>query len=176
MQVTTLGAHCEPQKPPVSNTALYKDFLHLLCPALFTVQTKQTNTFRYPPSANSSAHRSTHQHICCMEVVLARHVRLQSLRHLLDALDFIQELEDMLVLDAFDPQLPQLVPLAVKQHLTRQEILLHLQRQTRLEINTARQNICSFQNVWNILWWWFANSDKCVLCQLSDEVFNNSIL
>ena len=74
-----------------------------------------------------SGHQSTHQHVCGVEVVLARHVGLQPLRHLLDALDLVQQLEDVLVLDALDPQLPQLVPFAVQQHLAGQEVLLHLQ-------------------------------------------------
>lgn len=30
------------------------------------------------------------------------------------------------MLDALDPQLPQLVPFAVEQHLARQEVFLHL--------------------------------------------------
>lgn len=61
-----------------------------------------------------------------MEVVLAGHIGHQPLGHLLDAFDFIQQLEDVLVLDALDPQLPQLVPFAVEQHLTGQEVLLYL--------------------------------------------------
>lgn len=63
--------------------------------------------------------------------MLAGHVGLQPLRHLLDALDLIQQLEDVLVLDALDPQLPQLVPFAVEQHLTGQEVFLHLQGKKR---------------------------------------------
>lgn len=74
-----------------------------------------------------SCHQSTHQHICGVKVVLACHIGLQPLRHLLDAFDFIQQLEDMLVLNALYPQLPQLVPFAVEQHLTRQEVFFHLQ-------------------------------------------------
>lgn len=62
-----------------------------------------------------------------MKVVLACHIGLQSLRHLLDAFNFIQKLEDVFVFDAFNPQLPQLVPFTVEQHLTRKEVLLHLQ-------------------------------------------------
>lgn len=48
----------------------------------------------------------SHQHVGGVEVVLAGHVGLQSLGHLLDALNLIQQLEDVLVLDALDPQLP----------------------------------------------------------------------
>lgn len=69
---------------------------------------------------------STHQHIRGVEVVLSGHVSLEALGHLLDALNLIQELQNMLVLDALDPKLPQLVPLTVQQHLARQEVLLHL--------------------------------------------------
>lgn len=58
--------------------------------------------------------------------MLAGHVGLQPLWHLLDALDLIQQLEDVLVLDALNPQLPQLVALAVEQHLAGQEVFLHL--------------------------------------------------
>lgn len=74
-----------------------------------------------------SGHYSTHQHIRGMKVVLACHISLQPLRYLLDAFNFIQQLEDVLVLDALNPQLPQLIPFAVEQHLARQEVLLHLQ-------------------------------------------------
>lgn len=62
-----------------------------------------------------------------MKVVFAGHVGLQPLRHLLNAFDFIQQLQDVFVFNAFYPQLPQFVPFAVKQHLTREEVLLHLQ-------------------------------------------------
>lgn len=62
-----------------------------------------------------------------MKVVFACHIGFQPLRHLLDAFNFIQQLEDVLVLDALDPQLPQLVPFAVQQHLAGQEVLLDLQ-------------------------------------------------
>lgn len=66
-----------------------------------------------------------------MKVVLACHVGLQPLRHLLDAFDFIQQLQDVLVLDALYPQLPQLISFAVQQHLTGQEVLLHLKRELK---------------------------------------------
>lgn len=69
----------------------------------------------------------SHQHVGGVEVVLAGHVGLQPLGHLLDALNLIQQLQDVLVLDALDPQLPQLVPFAVEQHLAGQEVFLHLQ-------------------------------------------------
>lgn len=92
-------------------------------------------------SNQTSGDQVTHQHICGMEVVLACHVGLQPLRHLLDALDFIQQLEDVLVLDPLYPQLPQLVPFAVQQHLTWQEVLLHLQK-------GARQNSCTTGGVY----------------------------
>lgn len=68
-----------------------------------------------------------------MEVVLAGHICPQELRHLLDALNFIQKLENMLVLNPFDPQLSQLIPFAVEEHLTREEVLLYLLRKGRYE-------------------------------------------
>lgn len=45
----------------------------------------------------------TYQHVCGMEVVLAGHIGPQQLRHLLDAFNFIQKLENMLVLNPLDP-------------------------------------------------------------------------
>lgn len=63
-----------------------------------------------------------------MQVVLAGHGHLQPLRHLLDALDLVQQLQHVFVLDALDPQLAQLVPLAVQQHLAGKQVLLHLHR------------------------------------------------
>lgn len=63
-----------------------------------------------------------------MEVVLAGHICLQQLRHLLDAFNFIQKLENVLVLNPLDPQLSQLIPFTVEQHLAREEVLLHLLR------------------------------------------------
>lgn len=66
-----------------------------------------------------------------MEVVLAGHICPQQLRHLLDALNFIQKLENMLVLNSLDPQLSQLIPFTVEQHFTREEVLLHLLRKWR---------------------------------------------
>lgn len=68
-----------------------------------------------------------------MEVVLAGHIRLQQLRHLFDAFDFIQKLENMLVLNPLDPQLSQLISFTVEQHLTRKEVLLHLLSKDRHE-------------------------------------------
>lgn len=70
---------------------------------------------------------SSHQHVGGTEVVLARHALFQLLRHLLDILNFIQQVQDMLMFNSFDPQLPKLVPLAVQQHLAREQILFHLQ-------------------------------------------------
>lgn len=78
-----------------------------------------------------------------MQVVLAGHAGLQFLRNLLDVLDLVQQLEDVFVLDAFDPQLPQLVPLTVEQHLTGQQVLLHLRE--------GAENRLSFQAVLEIL-------------------------
>lgn len=59
--------------------------------------------------------------------MLARHALLQLLRHLLDVFNFIQQVQDMLVLNAFDPQLPKLIPFAMQQHLARKQILFHLE-------------------------------------------------
>lgn len=73
------------------------------------------------------AQGTSYQHVCCIEVVLVGHALLQLLRHLLDVLDLIQQIQDMFVLNPFNPQLAQLIPLAVQQHLARQQILLHLQ-------------------------------------------------
>lgn len=61
---------------------------------------------------------TSHQHVCGIEVVLAGHALLQLLRYLLDVLNLIQQVQDMFVLNAFNPQLAQLIPLAVQQHLT----------------------------------------------------------
>lgn len=77
-----------------------------------------------------------------MEVVLACHVGLQPLRHLLDALNLIQQLEDVLVLDALDPQLPQLVPFAVEQHLAGQEVFLHLRERVERLIQALNAKAC----------------------------------
>ena len=77
---------------------------------------------------------TSYQHVCCVEVALAGHALFQLLRHLLDVLYLIQQIQDVFVLNPFDPQLAQLVPLAMQQHLARQQILLHLQA-TRQQIN-----------------------------------------
>ena len=90
--------------------------------------------------SQTNKHQSTHQHICGVKVVLACHIGLQPLRHLLDAFDFIQQLEDVLVLNALYPQLPQLVPFAVEQHLTRQEVFFHLQQKSKLKSRQERYN------------------------------------
>lgn len=66
-----------------------------------------------------------------MEVVLAGHICPQQLRHLLDAFNFIQKLENVLVLNPLDPQLSQLIPFTMEEHLTREEVLLHLLRKGR---------------------------------------------
>lgn len=58
--------------------------------------------------------RFTYKHVCGMEVVLAGHICPQQLRHLLDAFNFIQKLENMLVLNPLDPQLSQLIPFTVE--------------------------------------------------------------
>lgn len=68
-----------------------------------------------------------------MEVVLAGHICPQQLRHLLDAFNFIQKLENMFVLNPLDPQLSQLIPFTVEQHLTREQVLFHLLRKERYE-------------------------------------------
>ena len=75
---------------------------------------------------HTQTHRWTHQHVSGVQVVLAGHEGLQLLGHLLDVLDLVQQVEHVLVLDALDPQLPQLISLAVQQHLTGQQVLLHL--------------------------------------------------
>lgn len=85
-----------------------------------------------------------------MKVVLACHVGLEPLRHLLDALDFIQQLEDVLVLDSLYPQLPQLVPFAVEQHLTRQEVLLHLRKRVRVSYSNAHEQKRDIINTMNL--------------------------
>lgn len=74
--------------------------------------------------------------------MLAGHVGLQPLRHLLDALNLIQQLEDVLVLDAFDPQLPQLVPFAVEQHLAGQEVFLHLRERVERSLQGFNGKAC----------------------------------
>lgn len=76
----------------------------------------------------------SYQHVSGVEVALAGHALLQLLRHLLDVLDLVQQIQDVFVLNPFDPQLAQLVPLAVQQHLAGQQILLHLQA-THQQIN-----------------------------------------
>lgn len=75
----------------------------------------------------------TYKPVCGTEVVLAGHICLQQLRHLLDAFNFTQKLENVLVLNPLDPQLSQLIPFTVEQHLTREEVLLHLLRKGRYE-------------------------------------------
>lgn len=77
-----------------------------------------------PPHAYTLTH--SYQHVGGVQVVLAGHAGLQSLWDLLDTLDLVQQVEDVFMLDAFDPQLPQFIPLAVEQHLTGQQVLLHL--------------------------------------------------
>lgn len=71
---------------------------------------------------------TSYQHIRGGEIVLAGHALLQFLGHLFDILNFIQQIQDMFVLNAFDPQLAQFIPLAMQKHLTGQQILLHLER------------------------------------------------
>lgn len=70
---------------------------------------------------------TSYQHVCCVEVVLAGHALLQLLRHLFDVLYLIQQIQDVFVLNPFNPQLAQLIPLAMQQHLAREQILLHLE-------------------------------------------------
>lgn len=49
------------------------------------------------------AQGTSYQHVCCVEVVLAGHALLQLLRHLLDVLYLIQQIQDMFVLNPFNP-------------------------------------------------------------------------
>lgn len=79
------------------------------------------------PSSSVFMRTPSYQHVCRIEVVLAGHALFQFLGHLLDVLDLIQQIQDMLVLNPLDPQLAQFIPLAVQQHLARQQILFHLQ-------------------------------------------------
>lgn len=74
---------------------------------------------------------TSYQHVSGVEVALAGHALLQLLRHLLDVFDLVQQIQDVFVLDPLDPQLAQLIPLAVQQHLAGQQILLHLQATCR---------------------------------------------
>ena len=60
---------------------------------------------------------TSYQHVCGIEVVLAGHALFQLLRHLLDVLYLIQQIQDMFVLNPFNPQLAQLIPFAMQQHL-----------------------------------------------------------
>lgn len=60
---------------------------------------------------------TSYQHVCCIEVVLAGHALLQLLGHLFDVLYLIQQIQDMFVFNPFNPQLAQLIPLAMQQHL-----------------------------------------------------------
>ena len=88
---------------------------------------------------HTHTHTHSYQHVCGEQVVLAGHVGLQLLRDLLDLLDLVQQVEHVLVLDALDPQLPQLVPLTVQQHLTGQQVLLHLRERAGVTSLTGEQ-------------------------------------
>jgi hypothetical protein len=49
--------------------------------------------------------------------VFAGHALFQLLGHLLNVLDFIQQVQDMLMFNSFNPQFPKLIPFAVQKHL-----------------------------------------------------------
>lgn len=61
---------------------------------------------------------SSYQHVGGTEIVLAGHALFQLLGHLLNVLNFIQQVQDMFMFNSFNPQLPKLIPFAVQQHLT----------------------------------------------------------
>lgn len=69
----------------------------------------------------------SYQHVGGTEIVLAGHALLQLLRHLLDILNFIQQVQDMLMFNSFNPQFAKLIPFAVQQHLARKQIFFDLE-------------------------------------------------
>lgn len=69
----------------------------------------------------------SYQHVGGTEIVLAGHALFQLLRHLLDILNLIQQVQYMLMFNSFNPQFPKLIPFAVQQHLAWKQILFDLQ-------------------------------------------------
>lgn len=69
----------------------------------------------------------SYQHVGGTEIVLAGHALFQLLRHLLDILNFIQQVQDMLMFNSFNPQFAKLIPFAVQQHLAWKQIFFDLQ-------------------------------------------------
>ena len=78
------------------------------------IQREQKEALFYLSRNTQECGLCSYQHVGGTEIVLAGHALFQLLRHLLDILDFIQQVQNMLMFNSFNPQLPKLISFAMQ--------------------------------------------------------------